>query len=435
MNIGIDIRPLQGPHRMRGIGYVTYHTLRCLAPLLKPEDTLVLYSQAEADIPAAKVIDDIGLVPDKITLRLVQTSRRPAKLLPGILRVITKLLNRIVTLREYKNGIEGYEDPTDLDAFIQFDQSMPFPKLPSSTKKILVLYDLIPYVLESDYLWSYRTARQKGLDLRGAVACHLRRKAYLDKLKRVVKYADKLIAISETTKGDFIEHLHITPKKIDVVMLGVETPKTTQASAPTLVSYITTSWGPVKRSYTLDKNEPFLLFVGGADQRRKLDDLVGAFNQLRAQGIPLKLLLTGDTMKGPDSIPTASVKRALLNSSYKNDIVFLGFVEDNTRDWLYQNAATFVFPSLYEGFGLPVLEAMSYGTPVIAYDNKAVREVAGTIPFYARDLQGIVTAVREILSQPKTNKQQRTEQSLLHVRQFTWQKTSENFMRIIKEQS
>src|SRR5436190_305364 len=86
-------------------------------------------------------------------------------------------------------------------------------------------------------------------------------------------------------------------------------------------------YGPTKPAY--------LLFVGGADRRRKLEDLVTAFNQLRAQGHELKLILAGDTMQGPANVATEEIQYALKTSSYLKDIIFMGFANDATRDWLY----------------------------------------------------------------------------------------------------
>src|SRR5680860_37195 len=86
------------------------------------------------------------------------------------------------------------------------------------------------------------------------------------------------------------------------------------------------------------KNQRFLLFVGGVDHRRKLDDVVTAFNHLRAQGEDIKLVLSGDIMLGAEAITTASAREALLKSSYLDDVCFLGFTDDKTRDWLYSAA-------------------------------------------------------------------------------------------------
>ena len=139
------------------------------------------------------------------------------------------------------------------------------------------------------------------------------------------------------------------------------------------------------------------MFVGGADPRRKLEDLIAAFNQLRARGTELKLVLAGDTMKGVETIPTPVAHHALNTSAYIDDIIFAGFIDDNVRDWLYKNTDALVFPSTYEGFGLPVVEALRYGTHVISYDNQATIEIAGDLPTYANDVPSLMNAIKNCL--------------------------------------
>ena len=189
--------------------------------------------------------------------------------------------------------------------------------------------------------------------------------------------------------------------------------------------YVGTSWGDVKISTKLP-DTPFLLFVGGADPRRKLADLVHAFNLLRAQGHDLHLVLAGDTMLGPNSVPNDEARKALLGSSYLDDIYQLGFVNDATREWLYQNALAFVYPSRYEGFGLPILEAMRYGTPTLTYRNSSLQEIADSLAIFASDPVAIQRSVSELL---KSGKDPSLAKSVsAQASRFTWKSTSKNIV-------
>jgi glycosyltransferase involved in cell wall biosynthesis len=195
--------------------------------------------------------------------------------------------------------------------------------------------------------------------------------------------------------------------------------------------YISTSWGYIQRATSLaDKN--FILFVGGADNRRKLADLVATFNQLKARGSDLCLVLSGDTMRGPNAIPSPDVQNALGSSPFLDDIYFMGFTDDATRNWLYKHAKAFVFPSTYEGFGLPVLEAMEFETPVICYDNLAVREVGGALPLYATDVLTLTQAVERVLSMSKDDLQSLKKRGRQHSRTFSWKATATAILAAVK---
>ncbi|GAC1570422.1 MAG: hypothetical protein NVS3B23_02090 [Candidatus Saccharimonadales bacterium] len=170
--------------------------------------------------------------------------------------------------------------------------------------------------------------------------------------------------------------------------------------------------------------KPFLLFIGGADRRRKLIDLVTAFNHLRAQGVQINLVLAGDSMQGPYNISTEETQAAFLHSSYLQDIIFMGFVNDKQRDWLYKNALAYVFPSKYEGFGLPVLEALIHGTPVISYPNKATVEVAGNTPFYAYNAFDIQNKTAEILNLSQADLEKKKRINVAAAKNYSWKITS-----------
>lgn len=165
------------------------------------------------------------------------------------------------------------------------------------------------------------------------------------------------------------------------------------------------------------------MFVGGADPRRRLVDLVAAFNNLRAQGHDIKLVLAGDTMLGAFMVPHLELQEYLKHTSYLDDIHFVGFVNDAQRDWLYQNALAFVYPSLYEGFGLPILEAMQYGTPVVSYNNSSISEISGDAAIIVNDYYNIVEVVNKLLTDTEQYKRL-VSAGKKQAAKFSWQETS-----------
>jgi glycosyltransferase involved in cell wall biosynthesis len=428
---------------MRGVGSVLINVINNLPN--HEDDKYIFYVNREAEITVEELLKSIKLKPNLFEIRDIRLAKSKInriihrltrfKKILSILKPIKQVLLYSRRLRVYKEGSGKYENVTDLDAFIQFDQNEPLAKLKHGAKNFLIAYDLIPYILEKDYLWSYSTSRSKGLSIYAAISSSLKRRLYARQLFINASKAYKIIAISETTKKDFHDVLNINNDKIAVISLGIEKPtsQTKGSSTDGIVNrYKLTSWGYITQKESLiDKH--FLLFIGGVDNRRKLDDVVTAFNHLRAQGDNIKLVLAGDIMLGPEAITTKSAREALQNSSYLSDILFLGFVDNKTREWLYSNATAFIFPSIYEGVGLPVLEAMSYHTPVIAYDNSAIREVAGDNPIYAEDALSIIDSVRYILKLNKQKLSEITERAYKNTLTYRWGKTAKKLIDTIHE--
>jgi glycosyltransferase involved in cell wall biosynthesis len=424
MRIGIDISALQGPHRMRGIGYTVLNFINHIEPdsLSDLELVIFMFKRENNDETLGLLeLDSIDYEVRYIKQQAV-SGNIPASRLQ---RFIKSILRQSRDLWERAFGTNIFGEVKYLDYFIQPDQAGILPK--GKLKKVLILYDIIPYVLEWDYLWNYKTARLKNLPVLSSVRCSARRWLYLKKQKINTRKADILLAISEATKNDFVKYVNIRESKIKVIHLGVSNKKKVSDDTG-LYRYVTTPWGYMKRPFKMDLSEPFILYVGGADPRRRLDDLVAAYNALRAEGHKLYLILTGDTMQGPDAIPTPSINKALKSSSYLDEIVFMGFVPDDIREMLYHEALAFVYPSKYEGFGLPVLEAMNRGTPVITYNNSSIPEVGGKAVLYADGYLQIADYIKEFLVD-EYKKQKYKTAGLAQAKKFNWSKTSSEILK------
>ncbi|HEX5744501.1 MAG TPA: glycosyltransferase family 1 protein [Candidatus Saccharimonadales bacterium] len=414
---------------MRGIGYTLINLVNNISSDLRKRHKFVFYYYTDDNSDPLELLDLDGL--DYEVRPLVHPKRVHARL-PGKFHLVTKLLNKVISLSSMYLGDPRITKTDGIDVFLQSDQ-MVYPPRGWGMKKVFIAYDLIPYVIEPEYLWNYKTARFRGLPVQAALRCAWRRQSYIHKLRVNSRRADKILAISDTTRDDFIRYVRPSRSKIVTVPLGVNKPRELDDSQPEMHRYVDSSWGYLKRPFRFSKDMDYLLFVGGVDHRRKLGDLVIAFNHLRAQGKDLKLVLAGDILRGPDCIPIRSVQRALKNSSYADDIIFMGFVDDEQRDWLYRNALAFVFPSRYEGFGLPILEAFSYGCPVVCYPNHASKEVAGSHAWYASDAPEIHNMILKLMksSASQLDKLRRSNKSLAE--DYSWQKTvKEMFAEINK---
>jgi len=424
MKIGLDMSVIQTPHRMRGVGATAINFIAHIPSEIRQAHSFVLYMYEEDQADALKALQLDGLQYEVRRL----TKRQPSQLrLPVRLRIINSLLNVFRGLVDNRRGDQRGGDYTGVDCYLQFDQLQTPPKV-AGLRTATILYDLIPFIMEADYLPSYRTARHKQSSRRSSLKQAVRRRRYIGQARFVARTCDQLFAISEYTKQDYVRFAGINPDKIQVAHLGVSDigSPAVKAERPDL-QYVENSWGYFQQPVDLT-TKPFLLFVGGADPRRRLTDLIGAYNNLRAQGHDIGLVLAGDTMRGPKTIPIVPVQKALLASSYLDDISFLGFVTDSQREWLYEHALAMVYPSVYEGFGLPVLEAMRYGTPVITYDNSSIREIADNAAMYAHDARSIKLQVDALLTNPELSATYK-KHGQAQAAQFSWTDTTEKLFR------
>lgn len=413
MKIGIDITLLQSAHRQRGIGYTLIHTINNMPEDVKKAHSFVFYAYDKpTDLEHYAGQEDLSdplkplnLKDIKYEVRIIQPQKKHAYNLQGPLHYINNVANYLERQLTQFSGDQRITDFSDIDWFMQFNQNQQLPP-PSKVKSVVIVYDLIQYVMESDYLYTYKTARALGRSRKAALRHGLIRRQYLAQMRALTSRARKVIAISEYTKKDFVRLTHVKESRISVCHLGVEPPvaATDFADSVSLNQYQKTSWGYVPRKFSLDSKDKFILFVGGADPRRKLVQLFAAYNNLRAQGHDVKLILAGDTMQGPERLPEDIRDYLTANPSYKDGVHFVGFVTEKQKEWLYSHAVAFVYPSVYEGFGLPVLEAMRYGTPVITFDNTSLKEVAGDAALYATDQTDIAQKTVALLEDPNLRK-------------------------------
>lgn len=231
---------------------------------------------------------------------------------------------------------------------------------------------------------------------------HQRRAVILEKMwmKLAIKASRRLLAISEHTQKDAIKLFNVNPKKITVTYLAASFNKRQEE--------IKLGW------------EDIILFIGTLEPRKNLVRLVRAFNKLRSDNIITKLLLVGRWGWQSDAI-----KREIEQSQFKNDIRVLGYVKSSQKKSLYQQAKILAFPTLYEGFGMPVVEAMVMGVPVITSNVSSLPEVAGDAavlvnPESEEDIYG---AFKKILTN-KEFAQQLINKGHNQVLKFNWENTA-----------
>jgi len=236
----------------------------------------------------------------------------------------------------------------------------------------------------------------------------LKRLAYHIVINNVAKHAKKIIAVSENTKRDIVKHLHINPKKIEIIYEGIgdEFHKITQADV-------------IKK--TLKKygiSKPFLLYTGVHRGHKNLMGLIKAFKILTDKyGPKYQLVITG---KHDPYYPEIYV--AANDSSVKQNIIFTDIVPEEDLIILYSAAELYVHPSFYEGFGFCPLEAMACGTPVAVSRTSSLPEVCGeenAIFFDPHDITDMAHQIHKGLVNENLRKRL-TKNGLERVKNFNW---------------
>lgn len=239
----------------------------------------------------------------------------------------------------------------------------------------------------------------------------------LRRIKQGIDYSaqrsDHIITISEFSKKEIVTLLKVPEEKVSVVYCAPA-----QAEEPE-------DFRKVAEKFAI--HAPYLLYVGTIEPRKNLVRLLRAFEQLKVQhGIPHKLVLAGGSgWNNEDIYETAK------DLSCMKDILFTGFVTGREKNALYQQADAFVFPSLYEGFGIPPLEAMHFGCPVVCARAASLPEVVGDAAVLVDPLdeQSIADGVWQVIGDCSF-KSELIRKGYEQEKKFTWDAAAEKLKKI-----
>lgn len=236
------------------------------------------------------------------------------------------------------------------------------------------------------------------------------------RLPRFLKNAASVIADSEYTKGDIVDHYKIESSHIKVIELG----------------YDSSNFRPVDSPSTLEKyglqQGTYIATVGNATLRKNLEILIEALGKIPEQ-IPHRLVIAGPVSTGQE----LRLRNIARQHGVENRLVFPGYVPYEDLPAIYSGAALFAYPSLYEGFGLPVLEAMACGVPVLAANATSIPEVSSdaALLFDPRDAAACATAILEVILNPEVSERMRLT-GLQRVNSFSWEKCAKETLSVIK---
>jgi len=246
---------------------------------------------------------------------------------------------------------------------------------------------------------------------------------YRTTIESTCKKADRLIAISNFMKRTFVERMNVPGEKIDIVHLGVN-PDTYRAITDG------DSLTNVRQKYSLPSR--FILFIGALLANKNLPNLIKAFHALREEQKDcddVALVVAG--AQAWNSSPIYDLVRRL---SLEKNVIFTGFVSEGDKVGLYNLASSYAFPSLVEGFGLPVLEAFACGTPVVTSNVTAMPEVAGNAALLVNplDIEQMADALYKTLSDDAL-RSDLIRKGLRRAQEFTWKKAAQKTLKVYEK--
>jgi glycosyltransferase involved in cell wall biosynthesis len=369
LRVGVDIRPFYEP--LTGVGWYLHHLLEEL--VRRTEVELVLFGETMTTDTGARLHAPVpgGLPVVTVDLRGVKLTR----------------LSRPAAAAAYAASARAAR----CDLFFGANYFLPRALSTVATRRVVTIHDLtfrrFPHLLQEETLQNLNR-----------------------EIARELFRADAAICVSEATRRDLIEFFAIDPRKAVTVHSGL-------AAMP----------APAQRPAGLPAH--YLLFVSTIEPRKDLGTLLTAFETLRDRGE-----YAGDlVIVGKVGWKSEEVMRRIATSRWRSAIHHLDYVDRNELAGIYAYAQAFIFPSIYEGFGFPLLEAMAQGVPAIASHSSSLPEIGGeaALFFEPGDATHLADCLRRVL-QDEVLRRELIERGLTRAGEFQWSRTADETLAVFR---
>jgi len=373
MKIGIDIRSLMDQNRS-GVGEYTYNMLENIFQLDRDNQYFLFYNSfvdIKADLPDWNYPN----------VRFV-ASRWPNK----VFNFCQKFL-KYPKLDNLCGGVDVFWLP-----------NWHFAALSEKCKTIVTIHDL-SYTRYPEFLSFRRRLWHFFLNI-----------------PKLLKQTDKIIAVSKSTQNDLVELFGIEKNKVAQIYSGVKA--VSQISNDNIEK--------VKIKFKIKKD--YIFSIGTLEPRKNVEGIILAYNKLRKDNPRLDVELV---IAGGKGWRYKGIYRLAKESEFSSQIKFINFISVTEKEILYSSAQVFVYPSFYEGFGIPPLEAMSCGCPVITSLNSSLSEIVGDAGLLVDvyNLADLSMAMKQILVDKKL-KERLVENGLKRVKDFDWKKSAMEFIEL-----
>lgn len=397
MRIGIDARTILNPEKgeAAGIGHYTYQLIRHLLIIDKENDYFLFFDKR---------------VQQKRLRKFEQKNVR--------FRFFPFISYKRFLPSAYRNFlITAFISRENLDIF-----HSPIPSLPRGYKAptVITVHDLTIYKFPELY------TEKELIFLKSDISA-------------AVRSAEGIIAVSQSTKKDLNEIFGISAEKIKVIYHGIDARFFRKCASEEIKK--------VKKRYGIKKE--YLLFLGTLEPRKNILRIVEAYERFRDRLVHLPQLKPEDQIKenlkgysvdyqlvlaGQPGSHFEEIKKRIDESKYKDDIILPGYIDADDLDQLFEGAKLFIFPTLYEGFGIPVIEAMANGVPVITSNISSLPEIAQGRAILVNPFN--VAEISQAIFDLLTNKQLYNEISQKgreKAMEFDWEKTAKETLNFYKE--
>lgn len=380
---------IASPTACQRIGFVCYGLDRQLSGIGRYAVELARAMRGLVDGPDLVLLNpfDEGLNPLHDSFPAVQIRGR---LLPAFMALAPVQLARAAG----NHNLSVVHDPTGISPFPPFGW-------PAATRRVVTIHDMIPFVYPETH------ARLTNL-------------LFQHYIPRTLHNVDAIVTVSEASKRDILRYYPVVEDKVHVIHNGISPsfhPRTIDEVAAARAKY--------------DLPERYILSVGALQQRKNLATLFRAYQHMLQRGTAHHLVIVGKA-----AWKTDDTFAALHDLGLEEHVSFTGYVADEDLPAIYTGADVFAFPSLYEGFGLPPLEAMACGTPVVVSKQSSLPEVVGDAGLLVDpcDAVGFTNAIEAVLTD-STLSSMLSDLGLKRASRFSWERAAVDHLDLYRHLS